>query len=97
MLYLIIKKRLRTDTSRVIIDAARPHLTKHLATRFEQKIGQNVNLLGEMVLGNEEADKRYYSYLEALKEPDINYIKEQSISYEYHRYGSGQDQEPAIE
>ena len=70
----IIKKRLRSDTSRVIIDAARPHLTRHLATRFEQKIGQNVNLLGEVVLGNEEADKRYYSYLEALKEPDINYI-----------------------
>ena len=59
----IIKKRLRMDTSRVIIDAARPHLTKHLATRFEQKIGQNVNLLGEVVLGDEEADKRYYSYL----------------------------------
>ena len=70
----IIKKRLRMDTSRVIIDAARPHLTNHLATRFEQKIGQNVNLLGEVVLGDEEADKRYYSYLEALKEPDINYI-----------------------
>ena len=70
----IIKKRLRMDTSRVIIDAARPHLTKHLATRFDQKIGQNVNLLGEVVLGDEEADKRYYSYLEALKEPDINYI-----------------------
>ena len=70
----IIKKRLRMDTSRVIIDAARPHLTKHLAKRFEQKIGQNVNLLGEVVLGDEEADKRYYSYLEVLKEPDINYI-----------------------
>ena len=70
----IIKKRLRMDTSRVIIDAARPHLTKHLAKRFDQKIGQNVNLLGEVVLGDEEADKRYYSYLEALKEPDINYI-----------------------
>ncbi len=70
----IIKKRLRMDTSRVIIDAARPHLTNHLATRFKQKIGQNVNLLGEVVLGNEEADKRYYSYLDALKYPDINYI-----------------------
>ena len=70
----IIKKRLRMDTSKVIIDAARPHLTEHLATRFEQKIGQNVNLLGEVVLGNEEAGKRYYSYLEALKYPDINYI-----------------------
>ena len=70
----IIKWRLRRDTSRVIIDAARPHLTQHLATRFQQNIGQNVNLLGEVVLGDGEADKRYYSYLEALKEPDINYI-----------------------
>ena len=70
----IIKWRLHRDTSRVIIDAARPRLTKHLATRFDQNIGQNVNLLGEVVLGDGEADKRYYSYLEALKEPDINYI-----------------------
>ena len=70
----IIKWRLHRDTSRVIINAARPNLTKHLATRFDQHIGQNVNLLGEVVLGNGEADKRYYSYLEALKEPDINYI-----------------------
>ena len=70
----IIKWRLRRDTSRVIINAARPNLTKHLATRFSEDIGQNVNLLGEVVLGNGEADKRYYSYLEALKEPDINYI-----------------------
>ena len=70
----IIKWRLRRDTSRVIINAARPNLTKHLATRFGQDIGQNVNLLGEVVLGNGEADKRYYSYIDALKEPDINYI-----------------------
>ncbi len=70
----IIKWRLRRDTSRVIINAARPRLTKHLANRFNQDIGQNVNLLGEVVLGNGEADKRYHSYIEALKEPDINYI-----------------------
>ena len=70
----IIKWRLRRDTSRVIINAARPNLTKHLATRFQEDVGQNVNLLGEVVLGDGEADKRYLSYLEALKEPDINYI-----------------------
>lgn len=70
----IIKKRLRTDTSKVIIDEARPRLTQHLATRFKEKIGQNVNLLGEVVLGNGEADRRYHHYLEALESPDINYI-----------------------
>lgn len=70
----IIKKRLRMDTSKVILDEARPRLTDHLATRFKQKIGQNVNLLGEVVLGNGEADHRYHHYLEALEAPDINYI-----------------------
>lgn len=70
----IIKKRLRTDTSKVILDEARPQLTEHLAKRFEQKIGQNINLLGEVVLGNGEADNRFNHYLEALEAPDINYI-----------------------
>lgn len=70
----IIKKRLRMDTSKVIIDEARPKLTDHLATRFKERIGQNVNLLGEVVLGNGEADYRYFHYLEALESPDINYI-----------------------
>ena len=51
----IIKKRLRMDTSQVIINEERPQLTKHLATRFKEKIGQNVNLLGEVVLGDRKS------------------------------------------
>ena len=70
----IIKQRLRMDTSKVILDEARPKLTEHLAERFKQKIGQNVNLLGEVVLGDGEADHRYHHYLESLEAPDINYI-----------------------
>ena len=70
----IIKKRLRMDTSKVILDEARPKLTQHLSERAQQKVGQNVNLLGEVVLGNGEADHRYHHYLEALEAPDINYI-----------------------
>lgn len=27
----------------------------------------------------------------------IHYLKEQSIAFEYHRYGSGQDKAPKIE
>ncbi len=70
----IIKWQLREQTAGVIINEARPKLTKHLADRFQKQIGQNVNLLGEVVLGNSEADKRYHHYLEALEAPDINYI-----------------------
>ena len=70
----IFKKRLRMDTAGVIIDEAPRNLKKHLSERKEQQIGQNVNLLGEVVLGDAEADIRYHHYLESLEKPDINYI-----------------------
>ncbi|MFV0345505.1 MAG: proline dehydrogenase family protein [Bacteroidales bacterium] len=70
----IFKNKLRKDTSKVIIPEERPSLTQHLSGRAKQKVGQNVNLLGEVVLGNAEADHRYNHYLEALKDPDVNYI-----------------------
>lgn len=70
----IFKRRLRSDTSKVIINEEPSLLNKHLGSRRKQKIGQNVNLLGEVVLGDTEANNRYYHYLEALKDPQINYI-----------------------
>ncbi|MEI6754015.1 MAG: bifunctional proline dehydrogenase/L-glutamate gamma-semialdehyde dehydrogenase [Paludibacter sp.] len=70
----IIKYRLRSDTAKVIINEKPSLLNQHLSERRKEQIGQNVNLLGEVVLGNAEADKRYYHYLEALKDPRINYI-----------------------
>jgi len=70
----IFKKRLRSDTSKVIINEKASLLNRHLNSRYEQKIGQNVNLLGEVVLGDGEANHRYEHYLEALKDPRINYI-----------------------
>ncbi|MFV0521607.1 MAG: bifunctional proline dehydrogenase/L-glutamate gamma-semialdehyde dehydrogenase [Mangrovibacterium sp.] len=70
----IFKSKLRKDTDQVIIPEERPILTRHLSGRATESVGQNVNLLGEVVLGNTEANHRYQHYLEALKEPDINYI-----------------------
>ncbi|MDR0688113.1 MAG: bifunctional proline dehydrogenase/L-glutamate gamma-semialdehyde dehydrogenase [Prevotellaceae bacterium] len=70
----IFKAKLRSETSKIIIAEERPKLTKHLESRKESSIGQNVNLLGEVVLGDGEAGRRYRHYLEALEEPDISYI-----------------------
>ncbi len=70
----IFKKRLRQDTNKVIINEEETILKGHLESRRKDKIGQNVNLLGEVVLGNSEADKRYLHYLKALEDPNINYI-----------------------
>ena len=90
----LFKKRLRKETDKIIIAEERPKLTGHLSGRWNSKIGQNVNLLGEVVLGDGEARKRYEHYLEALKEPDINYIsiklsgiyaQIKALSYEQNR------------
>ncbi|MDR1092002.1 MAG: bifunctional proline dehydrogenase/L-glutamate gamma-semialdehyde dehydrogenase, partial [Prevotella sp.] len=70
----LFKARLRKETNKIIISEERPALTGHLSGRWNSRIGQNVNLLGEVVLGDTEANNRYLHYLEALKEPDINYI-----------------------
>jgi RHH-type proline utilization regulon transcriptional repressor/proline dehydrogenase/delta 1-pyrroline-5-carboxylate dehydrogenase len=70
----VFKSKLRSETNKIIIAEERPKLTKHLEQRKQSQIGQNVNLLGEVVLGDGEAEHRYKHYLEALEEPDINYI-----------------------
>ncbi|KAA6335603.1 Bifunctional protein PutA, partial [termite gut metagenome] len=70
----LFKNVLRQETGKIIIKEERPALSKHLESRWNDRIGQNVNLLGEVVLGDAEAAHRYNHYLEALKEPDINYI-----------------------
>jgi len=70
----IFKQRLRSDTAKVIINEKASYLNHHLIERRKQQIGQNINLLGEVVLGDKEANHRYNHYLEALKDPQINYI-----------------------
>ena len=51
----IFKKKLRDETTKIIISEERPKLTKHLAGRWDSNIGQNVNLLGEVVLGDRKS------------------------------------------
>jgi RHH-type proline utilization regulon transcriptional repressor/proline dehydrogenase/delta 1-pyrroline-5-carboxylate dehydrogenase len=70
----VFKKKLRQDTSAVIINEKTSVFHHHLLQRKKENIGQNVNLLGEVVLGDKEAEARYQHYLEALKNPLINYI-----------------------
>ncbi|MDR1407451.1 MAG: proline dehydrogenase family protein [Tannerella sp.] len=70
----VFKAKLRKETGKIIIAEERPKLTRHLRKRWDNRIGQNVNLLGEVVLGDREAAHRYAHYLEALEQPDINYI-----------------------
>ena len=66
--------QMRSQSSRAIIPGETEKLHKHLHKRREQGIRMNINHLGEAVLGEEEADRRRRTYIEDMKDPDVEYI-----------------------
>lgn len=67
-------KALRKQTEQVILPGEPALLTKHLRARRSEGVRQNLNHLGEAILNEPEAKKRLHTYLEDLKNPDIDYI-----------------------
>ncbi len=65
---------LRKETARVILPGEAPLLTKHLQERKKEGVRVNLNHLGEAMLSEEEAKRRLATYLEDLKNPDIDYM-----------------------
>lgn len=65
---------LRKQTERVILPGEAAQLTKHLRSRKAEGVRQNLNHLGEAILSEIEAKKRLHTYLEDLKNPDIDYM-----------------------
>ncbi|MEA3054975.1 MAG: RHH-type transcriptional regulator, proline utilization regulon repressor / proline dehydrogenase, partial [Actinomycetota bacterium] len=54
----LVRRRIRNETSNVIISAHDPELREHIAARRAAGVHLNVNLLGEAILGEEEAANR---------------------------------------
>ncbi len=66
--------KMRHDSSRAIIPGEPEVLHAHLQKRKKQNVRMNINHLGEAVLGEDEARVRLQTYLEDLKNPEIEYI-----------------------
>ncbi|RXK00902.1 aldehyde dehydrogenase [Arcobacter sp. CECT 8986] len=67
-------KEIREDTKTVVLKGEDEPFNSHLKMRKEEKTRVNVNLIGEVVLGEEEANERMDKYLKALENPNIDYI-----------------------
>jgi RHH-type proline utilization regulon transcriptional repressor/proline dehydrogenase/delta 1-pyrroline-5-carboxylate dehydrogenase len=67
-------KKLRKETERVILPGESALLSKHLKERKGEDVRQNINHLGEAILSESEAKKRLHTYLEDLKNPEIDYM-----------------------
>ena len=69
-----IIEKMRLDSSRSIIAGETQALHRHLQMRRAEGVRMNLNHLGEAVLGEEEAADRLKTYLEDLRNPEIEYI-----------------------
>lgn len=69
-----VKKYMHHETANVILPAERELLAKHLTQRTDEGVRMNVNILGEALLGESEAENRLKRYLNALQRPEIEVI-----------------------
>ncbi|MBA2881098.1 RHH-type proline utilization regulon transcriptional repressor/proline dehydrogenase/delta 1-pyrroline-5-carboxylate dehydrogenase [Desulfosalsimonas propionicica] len=67
-------EQMRNSSSRAIIPGESKPLHRHLEKRRAQGVRMNINHLGEAVLGEEEALRRLQTYIEDMRDPDVEYI-----------------------
>lgn len=70
----LVKEKMQRETANVILPAKTEILAKHLQERRGEGVRMNVNYLGEAILGEREADRRFQEYLRALQLPDIEVV-----------------------
>ena len=70
----LVAARLRAELAGYVLAAEPWRLRRHLARRRAEGIRLNLNLLGEAILGDEEADRRLEGVLRLLRRPDVDYV-----------------------
>lgn len=70
----LVAARVRGELSGFVHDADPKRLSRHIRNRRDEGFATNVNLLGEAVLGDEEASHRLRSVAELLSRPDVDYV-----------------------
>ena len=70
----LARRRMRQMVGHLVVDAEPEALETHLGARRDEGFSLNVNLLGEAVLGEREAQRRLDRTLELLADPHIDYV-----------------------
>ena len=70
----LAKRALRSLVSHLVIDASNEKLGKRLAKVRESGVRLNINLLGEAVLGEQEAERRLEGTMTLLSRDDVDYV-----------------------
>ena len=70
----VVHARVRSLSRELILDSAPAALSRHLLARKRQGIRLNVNVLGEAVLGEREANERFARVLAMMRRDDVDYV-----------------------
>jgi RHH-type proline utilization regulon transcriptional repressor/proline dehydrogenase/delta 1-pyrroline-5-carboxylate dehydrogenase len=70
----VVAAKIRALTQNLILDADPDELTKQFARHADEGLRLNVNVLGEAVLGEREANDRLERVLEVVRRSDVNYV-----------------------
>ncbi|MEN8944066.1 MAG: hypothetical protein ABF307_02120, partial [Candidatus Nanopelagicales bacterium] len=66
--------RISKDTASVILPSEDPAFSKYVKNRKSDGFNLNINVLGEAILGDDEATKRTESVRNQILRPDVNYV-----------------------
>jgi RHH-type proline utilization regulon transcriptional repressor/proline dehydrogenase/delta 1-pyrroline-5-carboxylate dehydrogenase len=85
----LTRRRLRQLVGGLVVDRADPGLARHLKRLRGQGFAVNVNLLGEYVLGNSEAERRVDAIRDLLAREDVDYVsvKASAIACQLNLWG----------
>lgn len=70
----LVHQRVRANSKGLILPYESAGLTKVSRRRAKEGIRLNINVLGEAVLGEHEAETRFKQILEMISRPDVDYI-----------------------
>jgi RHH-type proline utilization regulon transcriptional repressor/proline dehydrogenase/delta 1-pyrroline-5-carboxylate dehydrogenase len=70
----IARRRMRQIVGHLVVDAEPRPMHAHLKRQRREGLDLNVNLLGEMVLGDDEAQRRFDRTLELVADPQVDYV-----------------------
>lgn len=70
----LVRRRIVKESNGVVLSADDPAFANHIARRRAEGFPLNVNVLGEAILSDAEADERMRLIRERIARPDVDYI-----------------------
>jgi RHH-type proline utilization regulon transcriptional repressor/proline dehydrogenase/delta 1-pyrroline-5-carboxylate dehydrogenase len=70
----LVRRRIIAETRGLVIAAEDTALTRHIRRRTDAGVRLNLNLLGEAILSDAEAEQRIARVIATVQRPDVDYI-----------------------